>query len=198
MCPSGGQTCISSLSPGRGRMLVNAASMLFSGNFIQFAIALTTITMLLIIVLFSVLVIVLGKERIGQVIKEDLPHIACAVCERTVTEIFNAVEEARGKKSKHIIDELEITEIIESVSNPKNELGEWMRRIDIVEILMKDKQYLNLIEPGGTGKCLNECATIAKSCQNMIHEDVDVDELSAFIWKNKLPVDELKVTLHAY
>ena len=71
-------------------------------------------------------------------------------------------------------------------------------RYSIVEIMLKDKQYLNLIEPGGTGKCLNECATIAKSCQNMIHEDVDVDELSAFIWKNKLPVDEVQVTLHAY
>jgi hypothetical protein len=141
----------------------------------------------------SFLCVCYSKEQGGKVMKEDLPHIACDVCERTVAEIFQAVELARSNKPKRIIDELEILEIIESVSNPTNVTGEWMRRIDIIEATVKDKRYLSFIEPGGTSKCKNECHTIAKSCEMLLHEEVDADELSTLLWKNKAPLAELQV-----
>jgi hypothetical protein len=145
------------------------------------------------VVVVCILCVCYSKEQGGKVMKEDLPHIACDVCERTVAEIFQAVELARSNKPKRAIDELEILEIIESVSNPANVTGEWMRRIDIIEATVKDKRYLSFIEPGGTSKCRNECHTIAKSCQVLLHEEVDADELSSLLWKNKAPLAELKV-----
>ena len=150
---------------------------------------------LLLIVVCSLLCIVWGKPHSGVVVKEDLPHVACDVCERTVEEIWKAVDIARSTKPKGKLDELEIIEIIEGISNPGTEAGEWMRRIDIFQTTVKDKEFLSLIEPGGTAKCLNECNTIAKSCQDLLGEQVDIDELASVLWKNKTPVADLKVIL---
>mmetsp|Transcript_73995 Transcript_73995/g.145227 ORF Transcript_73995/g.145227 Transcript_73995/m.145227 type:complete len:245 (+) Transcript_73995:29-763(+) len=147
---------------------------------------------LLLIVVCSLLCIVWGKPHSGLVVKEDLPHVACDVCERTVEEIWKAVDIARSTKPKGKLDELEIIEIIEGISNPGTEAGEWMRRIDIFQTTVKDKEFLSLIEPGGTAKCLNECSTIAKSCQDLLGEQVDIDELASVLWKNKTPVADLK------
>jgi hypothetical protein len=131
-----------------------------------------------------------AKGPNGVVVKADLPFISCDVCERTVERIFQEVSKARKDKP---IDELKITEIIESVTSSDNEAGEWMRHIDIIETTSKGKRYLSLVEPGGTAKCKNECATIAKSVQNLINEEIDVDELSALLWKNKLSSKEVQV-----
>jgi hypothetical protein len=106
---------------------------------------------------------------------------------------MSAVDKARLSVPKNKLDELHITEIIEGVINPAVEAGEWIRRIDIIDATIKDKTYLSLVETGGTSKCKNECTTIAKSCQTLMHEEVDIDELSALIWKNKSTLKDLKV-----
>lgn len=150
--------------------------------------------LLTITVLTLQLVQSFGKEKGGSVVHGDLPFIACDVCERTVEVIMSAVDKARLSVPKNKLDELHITEIIEGVINPAIEAGEWMRRIDIIDATIKDKTYLSLVETGGTSKCKNECTTIAKSCQTLMHEEVDIDELSALIWKNKSTLKDLKVS----
>ena len=35
------------------------------------------------------------------------------------------------------------------------------------------------------GKCESECKTIEKSCQDMLEDEVEVDDLSAYLWRKK-------------
>lgn len=137
--------------------------------------------------------IAFGKPPSGKVIKGDLPHIACEVCERVVDELLQAVQNAKKNNPKGIVDELEIVEIIESITNPTKEGGKWIRKLDIIETTVKDKNFLSIVEPGGIAKCQNECATIAQSSQILLQDEIDADELSALIWKNKETINTLKV-----
>ena len=139
-----------------------------------------------------------GKAKAGQVVKEDLPYIACDVCEASINELYSATQSARSLQPKNKLDEVDIVVLIESICNPASTTGEWIRKIDIIESTLKDKRVLSLIEPGGLAKCGNECATIAKSCQNLLHEEIDADELSALLWKNKSSLDEVKVGTNVY
>lgn len=134
-----------------------------------------------------------SKLPVGKVIKEDLAHISCEVCERVVEEIFLAIDNAKATKPRGVLDELNIVEIIESISNPSKESGEWIKKLDIIEATVKDKNYLSIIEPGGSAKCLNECTTIAQSSQNLLQNEIDADDLSALLWKNKESPATLKV-----
>lgn len=145
---------------------------------------------LIVLVVFGVVAIA-AKTPAGVVVKEDLPLIACDVCERTVQRAYDEVQKARNTNKK--IDELQISEIIESLAAPDTEAGEWMRQIDIIEATIKDRRYLSLVEPGGTSKCKNECTTIVKSCQDLLNEEIDIDELTSLLWKNKTSLKDLKV-----
>ena len=137
---------------------------------------------------------VLGKSTTGKIIKEDLPSIACEVCERAVTELFKSVQTARESRPKHKLDELDVVELIEAVTNPTNSTGEWMRKIDIVESQEKGKTFLSLEEPGGTVKCTNECLTIAESSRKLFQDEIDADDLSALLWRNKVYLAGVKVS----
>lgn len=134
------------------------------------------------------------KRFSGVAVKDDLPHIACDVCERSVELVFEEVAKARS--TNKALNEMQITEIIEDLLSTVTERGEWMRRIDIIEATVKDKRYLSLVEPGGTSTCKNECASIAKSCQSLMNEEIDVDNLSTMLWKNKSSLSDVKVRVH--
>lgn len=151
--------------------------------------------MLLLILLFGIIQVIYCKPKLGQVIKEDLLHISCDVCENGTNELYRAVQGARSLQPKGKLDEVDIVVLIESLCDPKSLTGEWIRKIDIVESLIKEKKFLSLIEPGGMMKCGNECATIASSCSKLFQEEIDADDLSALLWKNKITADELKVSL---
>lgn len=135
----------------------------------------------------------IAKPKLGQVVKEDLPHISCDVCETSTSELCETVQSVRSLSPKGKLSEVDIVVLIEAICDPLSPTGEWIRKIDIIESTLKDKQLLALIEPGGKAKCGNECATLAKSCRNLFHEEIDADDLSALLWKNKVTPAELKV-----
>jgi hypothetical protein len=141
----------------------------------------------------SSLVVASQNTKQGKVMKGDLPFVACSVCERATEELHNAVEKLRSISGKKPLDELQIIEIIDGISNNKIEAGEWLRSIDIVESTIKDKNFLNLLEPGGSSKCKNECETITYSAHKLFQDDLDASDLSAILWKNTLPLKSLQV-----
>lgn len=47
---------------------------------------------------------------------------------------------------------------------------------------------------GGISKCGVECQLIGKSCSALLQDEIDADDLSAALWKNKMDVKTLKVT----
>jgi len=75
---------------------------------------------------------------------------------------------------------------MDAICNPTSGSGEWIKRIDITKIDKGNKNFrLALVEPGGISKCGSECLTIAKSCENLLDDDIDRDELLSLLWKNK-------------
>ena len=59
--------------------------------------------------------------------------------------------ERDSKPRKKNVDELRIMDLMEAVCKPKNETGEWIRKLDIVESKKEKKPFLKLVEPGGGG-----------------------------------------------
>jgi len=133
-----------------------------------------------------------GEGPSGKVIKEDLEYIRCEACEYAVNELFAAVREARSTAPNKKLSEVHIVELIEAISNPTNITGEWLRSVDMVETPEKGKVFLTLEQPGGKSKCKNECTTLAESVHSLFQEEIDADDLSAILWKNKATVEELQ------
>lgn len=149
-----------------------------------------------LVVVVSILIVISSiktKSDSGKVYtKEDIPYIGCQVCERTVAELFLAADAARETKPKKKLSELDIIVIIEGINNPKNQTGEWIRKLDIKEVFDKGKRYLSLVEQGNLSKCKVECLTIAESSRRLLQDEIDADDLSALLYKNKVTVEEAK------
>jgi len=156
----------------------------------------TKISKFALLVSISILIVISSiktKSDSGKVYtKEDIPYIDCQVCERTVTELFLAANAARETKPKKKLSELDIIVLIEGINNPKNQTGEWIRKLDIKEVFDKGKRYLSLVEPGDLSKCKVECLTIAESSRRLLQDEIDADDLSALLYKNKVTVEEAK------
>lgn len=152
---------------------------------------------------FSIVVLILGivsiqsnKEKEVYVPnKEELPYIACDVCKKSMKYLFEVINEAREVAPFKKLDEVDIVERLDELCNPTNETGSWIRYQDIAEDkLAGGNRHLRLIEPGGKSKCKEECTTIAKSCEVMFEDDIDRDDISAMLWRNKIKsVDEFQV-----
>ncbi len=133
-----------------------------------------------------------------SLIRQELEFIRCDVCEELALALFNAVETYAQKKSPLKVEEFEVIEIMENICKPTNETGYWMRKIDIVENTQKDPKtqidmrYLIFTHPGGVAKCNSECVTIAKSCTDLMDNEVDADDLSVLLYKKRPNSDELK------
>jgi predicted small secreted protein len=131
------------------------------------------------------------------VIKQDLNYIKCEVCERAVAALIEEVNSRKEEQEKLFkkkpIDEMKILEVIENVCKPNNETGEWIRSLDIQENTFDKKKYLHVVEPGGMSKCKSECLTIAKSCEDLFENELDMDDLSAMLWKKKLTIEDAQV-----
>eukprot|EP01031_Cornospumella_fuschlensis_P024734 gene24733-29886_t len=127
-----------------------------------------------------------SKAANEAVVKEDLPYIACDVCMHYTEALVDALKNARKNALKGNIDEFQVSEVIDSTCNAKNETGEWLRHMDISTLTKEDgKVYLTLTRQEDIGKCESECKTIEKSCQDMLEGEVEVDDLSAYLWRKK-------------
>ncbi len=90
------------------------------------------------------------------------------------------------------MDEMKVLEIFDNICKTDRQGGEWIREIDIVEGKRNNARVLELIRPGGVSKCKEECATLAKSCMDLLDEEIDRDELSSLLYKGKLSLSQLQ------
>ena len=130
------------------------------------------------------------KKKIPEVLRDDLPHIGCSVCNAVVEATYNIIADRREKAPYKKLDELKIVEVLDTVCNPQGPEGKWIRMVDIVEVKQGGRRYLELETPGGMGKCDKECMTIARSCKDLLEEDLDRDELSPLLYKNTIKTVE--------
>jgi hypothetical protein len=131
------------------------------------------------------------NKKVEPVIKEDVPHIGCDVCRHAIDAVAELTSEAREKAPYKKIDEGVILEILDNVCDGEKEQGSWIRAMDIISVSENGRRYLTLKAPGGLGKCGRECVTIQKSCKNLMDDDLDRDELSSLLWKNKITGEDL-------
>lgn len=133
----------------------------------------------------------------SKVIKQDLPYIKCEVCERAIAELIPAIDEIKeehnAKFKKTPLEEVKVLEVIENICKPTKDNGAWIRKLDISETTNNKKKYLSIVEPGGVAKCQSECLTIAKSCEDLFENDLDMDDLSALLWKKSMTIDDAQV-----
>jgi hypothetical protein len=82
------------------------------------------------------------------------------------------------------LSEEDILEDVEKLCNPKEDIGHWLRQLDIQEVDGKVK----LVEQVGKGSCHRECQTLSKACQESIGE-VDTD-LAEALYRGKLTLSQ--------
>lgn len=131
-----------------------------------------------------------GKKKVSKVLKVDLPYISCDVCKYAANYIFSTVKLDHSKsKSK----ESEIADFLESMCLPSKPDGAWLRELDIQEEKVADGIQLFVARPGGVAMCNNECTTVARSCDTLMNEELDLDDISAFLWKGRKTLDAAAV-----
>ena len=78
------------------------------------------------------------------------------------------------------MDEDDVLSIVEKSCDTEVSFGDWITRLDIVEV----ENGLKIVEHPEEGKCDRECKTISRSCEDIIGDiDTDIGEL---LWKNDL------------
>ena len=123
------------------------------------------------------------KKDAPKAIISDLPLIACDVCKQVMTELYtmtdNLKEELTGKQK---LEEIKISDAMDNVCDEAQDAGIWIRHMDITKsggtVIMKGME--------GVSKCQEECLTIKRSCNDLIEEDVDRDEVSGLLYKGKM------------
>ena len=132
------------------------------------------------------------KPKTAQ--KVDLPGIACDVCTMAIETLYDEVQGMRKNAPYNKVEELQIQNMIENMCKSDDESGEWMRHADIVTKEKNGKSYARLEVPGGISKCETECLTVARSCDDLFENEIDQDDLSAILYKNKHSIERLTVS----
>ena len=120
---------------------------------------------------------------------DDLPAIGCDVCYKSLASLYSLIQEKRRSNSRNHIDELEIASYLDGLCSLSDELGKWMKQIDIVE--NSDKSLLLDVQ-NGYGKVNTETKTIAKSCLDLFEEDIDREDLTELLFKNNKSLEEIQ------
>lgn len=128
-----------------------------------------------------------SKEK-GKVLKKDVPLIDCEACELVVDVLEQTVTNLRDDAPYNKIGELDIMETIEKICDPKDKTGKWTRMIDITE---NDDRSLSLIRMDSPSKCEHECKTISYSCNSLLDDEIDKDDLAAMLYMQKLDIKEM-------
>eukprot|EP01026_Neomeris_dumetosa_P026829 TRINITY_DN2183_c0_g1_i1.p1 TRINITY_DN2183_c0_g1~~TRINITY_DN2183_c0_g1_i1.p1 ORF type:complete len:299 (-),score=34.13 TRINITY_DN2183_c0_g1_i1:226-1122(-) len=114
-------------------------------------------------------------------VKGDLKFIRCQACQLLAKQAYRQVKDKRSQLPPgQTLKEIDIIEMMEKITDPDADEGEWITQIDIQE--KGDK--LVLVEYEDYSECKSECRTIAKACEQLL-EDFDTD-LAEALWKGDL------------
>ena len=124
--------------------------------------------------------------------------IGCDVCQIVAPNLWEQVAEMAEDYPTKKVPELELIGLLESLCDPKNSTtGSWMRELDITTVTNDDgkSKRLGLVAPGGMSKCGAECATIAKSCDLLMNDELfSQDDLLGALHKRKLTAAQFEVS----
>ena len=151
-----------------------------------------------------------NKNKIGD--KKEFPLIACSTCTSLSYVLYDFASQMHAevsaendravlkktRSSKKRLDETLLSEVLEGVCDPESVHGEWLRHLDIVEVSadvpsdsgnvdsgVAGKEYRKLVTKFHEfpGRCGTECRTLARSCELLLQEELDIDELQTFLYR---------------
>jgi len=124
------------------------------------------------------------KEKSALLARSD---VACAVCERSVLEIYAAIDRAKMQSPGKLVTEDIVLESIENVCKFEGSHGQWLRMNMLKEEKdgsVGDKKFSIAPIEGGVlfrSNCDMSCQAMAKSCSNLMDEfDYDMLRDHAF------------------
>lgn len=117
------------------------------------------------------LAFVAAKEKAPN--KRDMKHIACDVCERSVSQVVERVQLTSRWATFDEIDRIfsNACDIVKTDS--------WIRQLDIVT--HDSNRTVGLVSGNGVSACGTECLTIRKKCTNLLDEDIDRERVVDYI-----------------
>ncbi len=135
----------------------------------------------------------LSDGKIDQKIDSSL--IACDVCQQMIEALYQSAQEKRLGAPYQKLGEGEVQDIISSICKTDNANGKWIRSLDILQKKTEKGLVLELNRPGGLSKCGEECQTISKTCNMLLDDNIDPDDLAVLVWKNKISLKDAKVSI---
>ena len=145
--------------------------------------------LLAVIVAGVVLVVsVQAKKQLETfaVIKPLKPHLACPICRKLVHQGVEGMKDLKKSGGGKITEDDVLSEVVETVCNPRHAGGHWMRKLDVVvETDAKtSKPSMVLQEREEAGKCRRECTTLADVCNGLLDGE-DFDDFSSMLFRKK-------------
>ncbi len=90
------------------------------------------------------------------------------------------------------LDEMAVIELMEHITNPEKDQGEWVAKIDLVE--SGDKLLVQ--EQDELGDCGVECKTVQRAAEEIVGDrDTDVAEE---LWKVSLPATQHRTSVPCF
>lgn len=125
-----------------------------------------------------------GKGKEKSFVREDLPYVACEVCQNVVDEVYHLASLAKSTAPYQKLEEIQVLDILDDICDVESKRGSWLKEVDIIEEKKQGNTVLKIVRPGGKSKCNEECLTVQKSCQILLDDELDRDDLSVLFWRN--------------
>lgn len=114
-------------------------------------------------------------------VKSDIKYIKCQVCELLAKNAYRQVNDLKKSlKPNKKLGEMAVIELMEHITDPTKDQGEWIAKIDLVEsggkLLVEEQDQL--------GDCGVECKTVQRAAEEIVG-DRDTD-LAEELWKLKM------------
>ncbi|KAL3151089.1 hypothetical protein ABBQ38_012958 [Trebouxia sp. C0009 RCD-2024] len=114
-------------------------------------------------------------------VKSDIQYIKCQVCELLAKNAYRQVNDMKkALRPNQKLPEMAVIELMEHITDPTKDQGEWIAKIDLVE--SGDKLLLE--EQKELGDCGVECKTVQRAAEEIVGDN-DTD-LAEELWKLKM------------
>ncbi|GBG26825.1 Hypothetical Protein FCC1311_030472 [Hondaea fermentalgiana] len=128
----------------------------------------------------------MAMVRDTEPVASDFKFIICETCENLVENAWKQTAALRAKFPNTKISEDRIDDALEKICTSKEEAGEWIARLDMVEA----DDRIRLVDQGKVGRCMLECKTIEGACAK-VFEEINTDLVEA-LYLMRSDLDALK------
>jgi hypothetical protein len=132
------------------------------------------------------------QELFNSQLPPDTPFILCDACKALVRRAYFLVSDRREKFKKSKVSEVQISDMMNNICNPRSEEGKWITEYAVIEpddLTRENLKKFVLKRMQSVGFCEESCWLVENACQQVIeHAETDLIEQ---LWLNKLSRDDL-------